>query len=69
LLLNIPILRNGGCYTPVDFLLLLEGTNLKLKHLEVDGEALDFKSGAIVTRGALMGVCSYRVQLEADARD
>ena len=57
------------CYTPVDFLLLLEGTNLRLKHLEVDGEALDFKSGSIVTGGPLMEVYSYLVQLEADVSD
>lgn len=57
------------CYTPVDFLLLLEGTNLTLKHLEVDGEALDFKSGSIITNGPLMEAYSYLVQLEADASD
>ena len=43
------------CYTPVDFLLLLEGTHLTLKHLEVDGEALDFKSGPIVTERSTDG--------------
>ena len=57
------------CYTPVDFLLLLEGTHLTLKHLEVDGEALDFKSGSIVTNGPLMDAYSYLVQLEAVVSD
>jgi SAM-dependent methyltransferase len=57
------------CYTPADFLLLLEGTNLKLKRLEVNGEALDFQSGAVVTDGPLMEAYSYLVQLEANAGD
>lgn len=57
------------CYTPVDFRLLLEGTNLRLKHLEVDGQAIDFQTGSIVTSGPLMEAYSYLVQLEADARD
>jgi SAM-dependent methyltransferase len=54
------------CYTPADFVLLLEGTNLRLKHLEIDGEALDFKSDSIVTNGPLMETYSYLVQLVAD---
>jgi SAM-dependent methyltransferase len=29
------------CYTPADFLLLLEGTGLRLDHLEVGGQSLD----------------------------
>ena len=57
------------CYTPVDFLLLLEGTNLRLKHLEVDGEAIDFEAGSIVTSGPLMEAYSYLVQLEVDLSD
>lgn len=53
------------CYTPADFLLLLEGTNLTLKRLEVEGTALDFRSGSIVINGPLMEAYSYLVQLEA----
>jgi hypothetical protein len=56
------------CYTPADFLLLLEGTGLTLKHLEVDGEALDFRSGSVVTCGPLMESYSYLVQLGAETR-
>src|SRR5581483_7689716 len=29
------------CYSPADFQLLLEGTGLRLDHLEVDGQPLD----------------------------
>lgn len=54
------------CYTPADFLLLLGGTNLALKRLEVNGEALDFRSGDVVLSGILMEAYSYLVQLEAD---
>ena len=54
------------CYTPVDFLLLLEGTRLTLKHLEVDGQALDFTSEAVTTSGPLMDTYSFLVQLVAE---
>lgn len=57
------------CYTPADLRLLLEGTNLRLKRLEVNGKALDFQSGSIVTSGPLMEEYSYLVQLEADVHD
>ncbi|MBN1286337.1 MAG: class I SAM-dependent methyltransferase [Anaerolineae bacterium] len=55
------------CYTPADFLLLLQGTGLALRQLEVDGNALDFTSGAITTAGPLMEAYSYLVQLEIGA--
>jgi SAM-dependent methyltransferase len=54
------------CYTPADFLLLLEGTGLALKRLEVEGQALDFTSEAIVTSGPLVDAYSYLVQLIPD---
>jgi SAM-dependent methyltransferase len=54
------------CYTPADFLLLLEGTGFTLKYLEVDGQALDFISAAVTTSGPLMEAYSYLVQLVAE---
>ena len=30
------------CYTPADLALLLEGTGLGLKYIEIQGEAIDF---------------------------
>jgi len=32
------------CYTPADLLLLLEGTGLHLKSIEIDGKAVDFRA-------------------------
>jgi hypothetical protein len=54
------------CYTPADLLLLLEGTGLALKRIEVDGAALDFQTDAITTSGPLMKAWSYLAQLTAD---
>ena len=51
------------CYTPADFLLLLEGTGLTLQRLEVAGEPIDFRTDQIVTSGPLMDAYSYLVQL------
>jgi SAM-dependent methyltransferase len=56
------------CYTPADFQLLLEGTGLKLKQVEVDGVALDFESASVISGGPLMEAYSYRAQLQADVR-
>lgn len=53
------------CYTPVDFLLLLEGTGLTLKRIEVEGEALDLGASTITSSGPLMEAWSYLVQLTA----
>jgi SAM-dependent methyltransferase len=50
-------------YTPPDFLLLLEGTHLTMKHIEVDGQELDTKANAITTSSSLMNVWCYLVQL------
>jgi hypothetical protein len=51
------------CYSPADFLLLLEGTGLCLKRLELDGSALEFGTGAITRSGPLMTAYDYQVQL------
>jgi SAM-dependent methyltransferase len=53
-------------YTPADFILLLEGTGLALKYLEVDRQPLDFTSDAILTSGPLMEAYSFLVQLVAN---
>ncbi|MBN1813736.1 MAG: class I SAM-dependent methyltransferase [Anaerolineae bacterium] len=53
------------CYTPADLLLLLEGTGLALKRIEVDGQQVDFKINRITTSGPLMEAYLYFVQLVA----
>lgn len=54
------------CYTPADLLLLLEGTGLSLKEIEVKGEPVDWNSGGIVTDGPLMKAYAYQVMLMKD---
>jgi len=54
------------CYTPADFLLLLEDTSLMMKHIEVDGQALDVKSNIIAVSNPLMNAWCYLVQLIGD---
>jgi len=54
------------CYTPVDFLLLLEGTCLVFKRAEVDGQELDLKANTISTSSPLMNAWCYLVQLTLD---
>lgn len=54
------------CYTPSDFLLLLESTSLVMKHMEVDGQELDVKANMIAKSSPLMGAWCYLVQLIAD---
>lgn len=54
------------CYTPPDFLLLLGGTRLAIKHIEVDGQELDVKANAIATSSPLMNAWCYLVQLILD---
>jgi hypothetical protein len=51
------------CYTPADLLLLLEGTGLALKQLEVNGQALDLSSQAITTSCPWVEASCYQVQL------
>jgi len=54
------------CYTPADLILLLEGTGLRLKRIQVDGQDVDFESNRIATSGPLMEVWGYFVQLIPD---
>ena len=54
------------CYTPADFLLLLEATGLAIKHIEVEGQALDVGANAIAISDPLMNAWSYFVQLTLD---
>jgi len=51
------------CYTPMDFLLLLEGTGLALKRIEVDGCEVDFSTNQIALSGPLMEAWGYLAQL------
>jgi SAM-dependent methyltransferase len=53
------------CYTPADFLLLLEGTGLALARIEVGGEPVDFASNRIMTSWPLPNNYSYLAQLIA----
>ena len=56
------------CYTPADFALLLKGSGLKLKSIEIDGVELDFNSNGITLSGPLMEAYSYLAQLIPDGR-
>ncbi len=51
------------CYTPADLLLLLEGTGLALKRIEVDGQVVETGTDRITTLGPLMEAWSYLAQL------
>ena len=55
------------CYTPADFLLLLEGTGLALVRLGVAGEPLDVASPHTM-QGPLREAYSYLVQLQLPAQ-
>ncbi len=54
------------CYTPADLLLLLEGTGLSVRRMEVNGEPIDFQSTQITKSGPLMEAWSYLAQLRLD---
>ena len=54
------------CYAPSDFLLLLEGTHLGIKQVEVDGQELDVKANTISISNPLMNAWCYLVQLISD---
>jgi SAM-dependent methyltransferase len=54
------------CYMPADFLLLLEGTGLRIKYAELDGQELDMKVQTIAASSPLMNAWAYLVQLELD---
>jgi SAM-dependent methyltransferase len=47
------------CYTPGDLSLLLKGTGLTLKRIEVDSQVIDPTSTEITTSGPLLGAFSY----------
>ncbi len=51
------------CYTPADLLLLLEGTGLTLKHVEVDGQPIAVAGDQITLAGPLMDSYYYLAQL------
>ena len=51
------------CYTPADLVLLLEGTGLALKRIEVKGCEVDLSTNQINLHGPLMEEWSYLVQL------
>jgi SAM-dependent methyltransferase len=53
------------CYTPADFLLLLEGTGLGIKRMEVEGQQLDMLTNNITISSPLMDAWCYLVQLTA----
>jgi hypothetical protein len=45
--------------------LLLDGTGLSLRHIEIEGQALSIASDAITRSGPLMTAWSYLAQLVA----
>ena len=51
------------CYSPADLLLLLEGTGLTVRDIEVDGQPIDWQSGHITDGGPLLDTWLYRVHL------
>jgi SAM-dependent methyltransferase len=51
------------CYTPMDLLLLLEGTGLALKRIEVNGCEVDFSTNQITLSGPLTEAWGYLAQL------
>jgi hypothetical protein len=48
--------------------LLIEGTGLALKRIEVDGQVLDFETNRITKSGPLMEAWGYLVQLIPDGK-
>ena len=53
------------CYSPADLQLLLLGTGLVLKRIEVEDEPLDFQSNAVRFSGPLLDAWSYLALLSA----
>jgi SAM-dependent methyltransferase len=51
------------CYSPADFLLLVEGTGLELERIEVEDQVIDPNANTIATGGPLMQAWSYVVKL------
>lgn len=52
------------CYSPMDFILLLQGSGLEITYMDVGGKALDFQSNMLMLSGDLMDTWSYLVQLK-----
>ncbi len=52
------------CYSPPEFLLLLEGSGLRLERIEVDGAPLDFAADQISPSGPLLDAWSYLALLK-----
>jgi SAM-dependent methyltransferase len=53
------------CYAPSDFILLVEGTRLRMKHIEVEGQELHVGGDTITLSNPLMDAWCYLVQLNA----
>ncbi|HEX5324971.1 MAG TPA: class I SAM-dependent methyltransferase [Capsulimonadaceae bacterium] len=51
------------CYSPADFLLLLEGTGLKAEYAEIDGEPFELSSAGAASRHPIWQSWSYLVRL------
>jgi len=54
------------CYTPADFQLLLEGTGLALKYIEVNGQLIELSPDKIAASGPLLEAYSFRARLAAE---
>lgn len=53
------------CYSPSDFSLLLEGTHLRMEHIEVEGQTLHMEGNKVTIFGLLMNAWCYQVELRA----
>jgi SAM-dependent methyltransferase len=53
------------CYSPSDFLLLLEGTRLIMEHIEVEGRILHIEVNKVTISNLLMDAWCYLVELSA----
>jgi hypothetical protein len=53
------------CYSPSDLLLLLEGTGLRMEHIEVEGQALPLEVNKATISSLLMDAWCYLVKLRA----
>src|SRR5207302_3918775 len=60
------ITESVRCYSPADFVQLLEGTGLVADRFEVDGKRFTVGQGARVARESLARTRSYRVRLIQD---
>jgi Methyltransferase domain len=54
------------CYSPADLLLLLEGTVLKLEHIEVEGQALHLGGGSVELSTRMRDAWLYLVKMSVD---